>query len=96
MFADVNPETLLLDPEAVDAKVTPRTKAILAMDYAGQPCDYDALRDIAKRHGLVLMADACHALGASLNGRPVGSRSHFSAGTSAIKKSRGLVVHSKI
>ncbi|MFB3114827.1 MAG: UDP-4-amino-4,6-dideoxy-N-acetyl-beta-L-altrosamine transaminase, partial [Nitrospirales bacterium] len=73
VFADVDPETLLLDPEAVEEKVTPRTKAILAVDYAGQPCDYDALRHIANRHGLVLMADACHALGASLNGRPVGS-----------------------
>ncbi len=73
VFADVDPETLLLDPEAVEAKITPQTKAILAVDYAGQPCDYEALRDIAKRHGLVLMADACHALGASLNGRPVGS-----------------------
>ncbi len=73
VFADVDPETLLLDPQAVEANVTPRTKAILAVDYAGQPCDYDALRQIANRHGLVLMADACHALGASLNGRPVGS-----------------------
>jgi len=73
VFADVDPETLLLDPQAVEANVTPRTKAILAVDYAGQPCDYDALRDIAKRHGLVLIADACHALGASLHGCPVGS-----------------------
>ncbi len=73
VFSDVDPETLLLDPQAVEEKVTPRTKAILAVDYAGQPCDYHALRHIAKRHGLVLMADACHALGASLHGCPVGS-----------------------
>ncbi len=73
VFADVDPQTLLLDPQAVEEKVTSRTKAILAMDYAGQPCDYHALRDIANRHGLVLVSDACHALGASLEGRPVGS-----------------------
>jgi UDP-4-amino-4,6-dideoxy-N-acetyl-beta-L-altrosamine transaminase len=73
VFADVDPQTLLLDPQAVDEKVTSRTKAILAVDFAGQPCDYEALRAIADRRGLALIADACHALGASLNGCPVGS-----------------------
>lgn len=73
VFADVDPQTLLLDPQEVEEKITPRTRAILAVDYAGQPCDYNALRDIANRHGLVLMADACHALGASIEGHPVGS-----------------------
>ena len=73
VFADVDPQTLLIDPHAVEEKITTRTKAILAVDYAGQPCDYDALRDIANRHGLVLLSDACHALGASDEGRPVGS-----------------------
>ena len=73
VFADVDPQTLLLDPHDVEEKVTSRTKAILAVDYAGQPCDYDALRGIADAFGLVLIADACHALGASLHGRPVGS-----------------------
>ena len=73
VFADVDPDTLLLDPAQVEAKITPRTKAIIAVDYAGQPCDYDALRAIADRHGLSLVADACHALGGSYKGRPVGS-----------------------
>lgn len=73
VFADVDPETLLLYPQAVEEKVTSRTKAILAVDYAGQPCDYDALRRLAERYGLVLISDACHALGASDQGRPVGS-----------------------
>jgi len=73
VFADVDPQTLLLDPYAVEEKITPRTKAILAVDYAGQPCDYDALRDLVNRYGLVLMADACHALGASVEEQPVGS-----------------------
>jgi perosamine synthetase len=73
VFADVHPNTLLLDPAAAEARITTRTKAIIAVDYAGQPCDYDALRNIADRHGLVLIADACHALGAAYRGRPVGT-----------------------
>jgi len=73
IFADVDPDTLLLDPAQVEKKITSRTKAIVAVDYAGQPCDYDALRAIADRHGLAVVADACHALGASYKGRQVGS-----------------------
>ena len=78
VFSDVDPNTLLIDPEQVEAKITPRTKAIIAVDYAGQPCDYDALRAIANRHGLTLVADACHALGGSYKGRPVGSLADLS------------------
>ena len=78
VFADVDLDTLLLDPAQVEAKITPRTKAIIAVDYTGQPCDYDALRAIADRHGLVLVADACHALGGSYKGRPVGSLAELS------------------
>jgi len=73
VFADVDPKTLLLDPESAASRITPRTKAIIGVDYAGQPCDWDALRALAARHGLALVADACHALGASAQGRPVGS-----------------------
>jgi len=73
VFADVDPDTLLVDPNEVEAKITPRTKAIVAVDYAGQPCDYDALRDIADRYGLFLVADACHALGAEYKGEKVGT-----------------------
>jgi perosamine synthetase len=65
VFADVERETLLVDPAAVEALVTPRTRAIVAVDYAGQPCDYARLRAIARRHGLALVADGCHALGAA-------------------------------
>jgi perosamine synthetase len=78
VFADVSPDTLLLDPVQVEARVTPRTKAIIAVDYAGQPCDYDALRAIACKHGLTLVADACHALGGTYKGRPVGSLADLS------------------
>lgn len=73
VFADVERDTLLISPAAVEACVTPRTKAIIAVDYAGQPCDYVALRRIAARHGIALVADACHSLGGSDHGQPVGS-----------------------
>ncbi|MDB5098494.1 MAG: DegT/DnrJ/EryC1/StrS aminotransferase [Cyanobacteria bacterium RYN_339] len=74
VFADVDPGTLLLDPAAVERLITPRTKAIVAVDYAGQPCDYAALECF----GLPIVADACHALGGSLAGRPVGSLAKLS------------------
>lgn len=73
VLADVDAATLLLDPADAARRITPRTKAIIAVDYAGQPCDYPALRALADAHGLALVADACHALGASLGGRPAGS-----------------------
>jgi perosamine synthetase len=79
VFADVEPDTLLLDPAQVKAKITPRTRAIISVDYAGQPCDYDALRAIAERHGLALLADACHSLGGTYNGRRVGTLADLSA-----------------
>ena len=73
VFADVNRSTLLLDPATVEALITPRTRAVIAVDYAGQPCDYDALRQIARRHSLILIDDAAHALGGSDGGRTVGT-----------------------
>lgn len=73
VFVDVEEDTLLIDPSLIEEKITPRTKAIIAVDYAGQPCDYDALRDITDRHGLYLVADACHSLGAEYKGRKVGT-----------------------
>ncbi len=65
VFADVDRDTLLIDPDSVEAKITAKTKAIFAVDYAGQPCDYAALRTIADRHKLVLVADASHSIGAA-------------------------------
>lgn len=73
VFADVGPDTLLLDPAASEAAITPRTKAIIGVDYAGQPCDWAALRAIANRHGLALVADSCHAIGAEYRGKKVGT-----------------------
>ncbi len=78
VFADVEPDTLLIDCADVAAKITARTRAIIAVDYAGQPCDYDALRFIARQHGLGLVADACHSLGGSYKDRAVGTLADLS------------------
>ena len=73
VFVDVDAETLLLNPTLLEEKITSKTRAIIAVDYAGQPCDYDALRSIAERHSLYLVADACHALGGKYKDRAVGT-----------------------
>ncbi len=73
VFADVDADTLLLDPAGLESRITSRTRAIVAVDYAGQPCDYACLEEIAAARSLAIVADACHALGASYRGRPVGS-----------------------
>ena len=79
VFADVDPETLLIDPLSVADRISPKTKAIIAVDYAGQPCDYDALEAVAEDHNLTLVADACHSLGGRYKERPVGSLASLSA-----------------
>ena len=73
VFADVDPGTLLLDPAKVEEKITKKTRAIIGVDYAGQPCDLDRLREIADKHNLRLVADGCHAIGAEYKGRKVGT-----------------------
>lgn len=78
VFADVQSDTLLLDAAQAAEKVTSRTRAIIAVDYAGQPCDYAELRALALRRGLALVADACHALGATYQGKPAGSLADLS------------------
>jgi perosamine synthetase len=78
-FADVEQDTGNLDPEAVEAQLTSRTRAIVAVDYAGQPADYGALRDVASNHGIALLADAAHSLGALDQGRAVGTLADASA-----------------
>ena len=79
VFADVDPVTLNLDPAAVEAAITERTRAIVAVDMFGLPCELDELRAIAERHTLTLIEDACEALGAEYRGRPVGGQ-----GTAAV------------
>src|ERR1700761_5984602 len=78
VFADVEPDTLLIDPVSVAMKITPRTKAIVAVDYAGQPADYDALRDLARGRGIAIIADACHAPGATYKARLTGTLADIS------------------
>jgi len=73
VFADVEPGTLNLDPRRVVEAVTPRTRALLPVHFAGQPCDERALAEIARAHGLRVIEDAAHALGASYEGRPIGT-----------------------
>lgn len=73
VFADVHPETLNLDPEAVEDAIGERTRAIVAVDIFGYPCELGPLGELAERHGLVLIEDACEALGAEYRGAPVGS-----------------------
>jgi dTDP-4-amino-4,6-dideoxygalactose transaminase len=73
VFADVDPQTLNLDPAAVEAAITDRTRGIVAVDIFGYPCELDELRAIADRHGLALVEDSCQALGAEYRGAPIGS-----------------------
>lgn len=79
VFVDVQHDTLLVNTEEVEANITPRTKAIIAVDYAGQPCDYEALRKIADKNNIALIADACHSLGGSYKGKVCGSLADMSA-----------------
>ena len=73
VFADVESNMGNINPDAVEAAITTRTSAIVAVDYAGHPADMDSLRRIAVRHGLLLIEDASHSLGSTYRGRPVGS-----------------------
>jgi len=73
VFADVDPVTLNLDPSAVEAAMTARTRAIVAVDMFGFPCELDELSAIAERHGLALIEDSCESLGAEYRGRPLGA-----------------------
>ena len=78
VFADVEPDTLLIDPASVADKITARTRAIVAVDYGGQPADYDALRALARDRDIALIADACHSPGATYKGRRTGMLSDIS------------------
>lgn len=73
VFADVDERTLNLSPEAVAERITPRTKVIAPVHFAGGPADMKAFHDLARDHGLVLVEDAAHALGAEVLGKPVGA-----------------------
>ena len=73
VFADVQKDTINIDPREIEKKITQKTKAIAAVDFGGQPCDYDAIKKIARKHNLLLIEDAAHSLGSEYKGKKVGS-----------------------
>ncbi|HZR23807.1 MAG TPA: UDP-4-amino-4,6-dideoxy-N-acetyl-beta-L-altrosamine transaminase [Vicinamibacterales bacterium] len=79
VFADVDPDTLLVTVDRLASKISDRTKAIVAVDYAGQPCDYDAIRTLVGSRPIAIVADACHAIGARDRDRPVGTLADLTA-----------------
>ncbi|MFC1744001.1 UDP-4-amino-4,6-dideoxy-N-acetyl-beta-L-altrosamine transaminase [Candidatus Riflebacteria bacterium] len=79
VFCDVDRETLLINPRDAEKKITSKTKAILSVDFAGQPCDYKSLKKIAAPNNLKIVADACHSLGANYMEKKVGSITDLSA-----------------
>lgn len=72
IFADVCADTLNIDPGEIERKITPKTKAIIAVDLTGQPCDHDAINKLAQQYNLLVIEDAAHALGATYKGKKVG------------------------
>jgi dTDP-4-amino-4,6-dideoxygalactose transaminase len=79
VLVDIEPDTLCIDPRAVERALTPRTRAIMPVDYAGHPCDIDAINAIARPRGIAVVEDAAHALGAAWRGKPVGSQATVTA-----------------
>ena len=75
VFADVDPKTYNIDPADIERKITSNTKAIIAVHLAGQPCDMDAIHEIARKHNLLVIEDGAHALGSEYKGKKVGSLS---------------------
>ncbi len=73
VFADINPETYNIDPASIEKCITPRTKAVVAVDFTGQAVELDAIRDICKKHKLILIEDAAHSIGTKYKGQPIGS-----------------------
>lgn len=89
VFVDVDPETFCMDPTKVEAAVTERTRAIMPVHLAGNVSDMDALMAIAKRHDLAVIEDACQAIGATWDGRKVGSIGH--AGVFSFQQSKNIM-----
>lgn len=78
-FADTYPHYPNIDPAAIEALVTPRTRVILVVHYAGIACDMDAIMELARQHDLLVVEDAAHSIGSYYKGRPLGSIGHFGA-----------------
>ena len=79
VFVDIRPDTLNIDETKIEAAITPKTKAIVPVHYAGVSCEMDAIMDIARRHSLVVIEDAAQGVMASYKGRPLGSIGHMAA-----------------
>lgn len=73
VFADIDPETYNINPDSIEAHITDKTKAVVAVAYTGQSVEYDRIQKICDKHGLILITDAAHAIGTKYNGQPVGS-----------------------
>lgn len=73
VFADVRSDTFNIDLEQIQARITPKTKGILPVDFTGQPCDLAPILELARKHRLLVIEDAAHALGGEYEGRPLGS-----------------------
>ncbi len=87
VFVDIDPATFNMDPAKIEAAITPRTKAILPVHLFGLSCDMAALQAIAKKHGLLIIEDACQSHGATFNGRTVGS---FGTGTFSLYPTKNI------
>lgn len=77
VFVDIRPDTLNLDEKLIEAAITPRTKVIVPVHYAGVPCEMDVIMDIARRHKLLVVEDAAQAMLSTYKGRALGSIGHF-------------------
>ncbi len=77
VFADIDPETINIDPADIERKITPKTKMIVPVHIGGTPCDMDPIMAIAKKHSLYVMEDAAHGLGGKYKGKSLGSIAHF-------------------
>ena len=89
-FADIDPDTLCIDPGDIEHRVTDRTRAIVAVHYAGYPAEMDAILDIARRHGLRVIEDASHAHGGRYKGRPIGTLGDVAAFSLMSRKSLAI------
>lgn len=87
VFVDIDPRTFNIDVNQIEAAITPRTRAILPIHLFGLPCDMDAIMDIAKRHNLIVVEDACQAHGATYKGKTVGS---FGTGTFSLYPTKNM------
>jgi perosamine synthetase len=79
VFCDVDGDSLLIDPEKIKSKINKNTRAVIAVDFAGQPCGYDELKALCDDYGLALLADSCHAIGAEYKGKKAGALAEMTA-----------------